>query len=287
MFAESFTEVRLARGLVDETARRHRRAWLRPLTGWQEAALSGATLDPRGVSELLCQSLARLGGYSDPSAELMDALTRYDRQRLVLCLRQSLFGDRLPLTLRCPNPDCGELADMDLEISSLLPDATEPVPEVVEVQTPQGRALLREPTGVDDQVMHTHRGSHRERSDALWARLVLELDGRPLDVDALTLETRQLLALGLERISRHPELSFVTRCPECGGWIELHLDPIALLARELELGAGRLVVEVHALAFHYHWTEAEVLALSRTRRWRYLELVKRQVEGRPLLDTWT
>ena len=39
MFAESFSEVLLSRGVVDASGVRHRQAWLRPLTGWQEAAL--------------------------------------------------------------------------------------------------------------------------------------------------------------------------------------------------------------------------------------------------------
>ena len=45
-------------------------------------------------------SVSRLGGYIDPGPEHMEALTRYDRQRLVLRLRESLFGDRLLLTVR-------------------------------------------------------------------------------------------------------------------------------------------------------------------------------------------
>lgn len=288
MFSETLQEVVLSRGLIDATGQRHRSAWLRPLTGAQEAALSGSQrLDPHGVSELLSDSVARLGGYADPEPALMGALTRSDRSRLVLWLRASLFGDRVLLTITCPNPACGELADMDLRISEIAPPPTALAPEAIEVATPAGAAVLREPTGEDDQHLAGLEGSHRSRAGALWQRLVT-LEGEPLsDWWALDAASRHQLALALHRMSQAPELSFVTRCPSCAGWIELHLDPVRLLRRQLALGAGRLLVEVHALAFHYGWGEAEILALSRTRRWRYLELLRRQVEGRPLLETWS
>lgn len=34
-----------------------------------------------------------------------------------------------------------------------------------------------------------------------------------------------------------------------------------------------LYKEVHHLAFHYHWAEAEILAMSRAKRRRYLALL--------------
>jgi hypothetical protein len=54
--------------------------------------------------------------------------------------------------------------------------------------------------------------------------------------------------------------------------------------REVGASAGRLLAEVHFLAFHYGWSEGEILDLPRTHRWRYLELLRNQLEGRPLVD---
>ena len=69
--------------------------------------------------------------------------------------------------------------------------------------------------------------------------------------------------------------------------MELDLDPMALLARELHTSADRLAAEVHCIAFHYHWSEDAILALPRTRRWKYLDLLRRELEGRPLVDGWS
>ena len=58
--------------------------------------------------------------------------------------------------------------------------------------------------------------------------------------------------------------------------------PVDLLARSLATGEQRLLAEVHSLAFHYGWSEADILALPRPRRFAYLELLRDQLEGRPL-----
>ena len=47
------------------------------------------------------------------------------------------------------------------------------------------------------------------------------------------------------------------------------IAPYGALART---PAG-LLAEVHRLAWHYHWSEAEILALPRHRRQQYLRLI--------------
>lgn len=42
----------------------------------------------------------------------------------------------------------------------------------------------------------------------------------------------------------------------------------------------RLYEEVHHLALHYHWSEAEILRLPRSKRLRYLGLLVRHFEQR-------
>ncbi len=51
----------------------------------------------------------------------------------------------------------------------------------------------------------------------------------------------------------------------------------AFLLQEMLRGARQVVEEVHALAFHYHWAEQEILALPRSRRRRYLDLIDDQL----------
>ena len=83
-----------------------------------------------------------------------------------------------------------------------------------------------------------------------------------------------------------PELDISAACPRCRRLIDIRIVPIELLARELELGSSRLLAEVHSLAFHYGWSEAEILGLPRHRRWQYLGLITAQVTGGSLTEDW-
>jgi hypothetical protein len=285
--------VELPHGLFDEDGACHRTAVLRPVTGHEElllAELGAAELGADGgaaeVSELLAATLLRLGGYDHVDGELAGALTRGDRQFLVLQLRASLYGDRISLVVRCPSPSCRALSDVDVRISDMAPAAAEPR-RWITCETPSGEAQVREPTGADD--LATGRGDRGDRAAQLWARLVM-LAGERVDAEgwrALPAATRHRIALALADGSRAPELFFLARCPTCGAGLEMGLDPFALLARELKSGGDRMLAEIHALAFHYHWPESEILALPRARRWRYLQLLGRELDGRPLLEAWS
>jgi hypothetical protein len=46
------------------------------------------------------------------------------------------------------------------------------------------------------------------------------------------------------------------------------------------MNLDRLYTEVHYLALHYHWSEREILALTRGKRRKYLGLLVKQLEQR-------
>jgi hypothetical protein len=281
--------VELPHGLFDDSGVCHRTAVLRSVTGQEELLLAETDAGPRVVSALLAALLERLGEFDEVDAGLTAELTRGDRQVLALELRAGLYGDRLPLVLRCPNPSCAALSDVDLRISTMVPAPVPDPPPVIACDTPSGPAQVREPTGADDDAVTGLAGDRNARAALLWSRLVV-LAGRQLGEDewpTLPAATRHAIAIALAGGSRAPDLVFRAHCPTCRAGLEMVLDPFALLARELRMGGERLLAEVHALAFHYHWGEREILSLPRPRRWRYLEILGRELEGRPILDGWS
>ena len=66
------------------------------------------------------QLLDRLGSYAPVTPDVVAALSRGDRDRLVLAVRAGLAGDEIRLIATCPNPDCGELVEVVLSIADLL-----------------------------------------------------------------------------------------------------------------------------------------------------------------------
>jgi hypothetical protein len=63
-------------------------------------------------------------------------------------------------------------------------------------------------------------------------------------------------------------------CAACGHRWHEPLDIAAWLWSEIEARARRLLLDVHALAGAYGWSETEILSLSESRRALYLEMVQ-------------
>ena len=102
----------------------------------------------------------------------------------------------------------------------------------------------------------------------------------------LSRDERQELALTLARADPGVSKDIALTCLDCRLPIAIHLNPLELLARELALGAPRLLAEVHTLAFHYGWAEKDVVALPRARRWQYIAFITAQITGGSLTSDW-
>jgi hypothetical protein len=78
----------------------------------------------------------------------------------------------------------------------------------------------------------------------------------------------------LARADPLAEISLSLHCPDCGSdWQEV-LDVVSFFWTEVEVRARRILAAVHALASSYGWSEAQILALSESRRALYLEMVR-------------
>ena len=58
--------------------------------------------------------------------------------------------------------------------------------------------------------------------------------------------------------------------------LRLQFDPQKYVLSELRADASSIHEDIHTLAFAYHWHEADILALPRRRRTRYVEMALEQ-----------
>jgi hypothetical protein len=70
------------------------------------------------------------------------------------------------------------------------------------------------------------------------------------------------------------DIELALACPACGQVSRHEFDVLAFFWSELQAWARNLLLEVHALAQAYGWTEPQVLALSPRRRRLYLEILR-------------
>ena len=176
-----------------------------------------------------------------------------------------MYGDRVSLVARCPAPGCEAMADVDVRLSALAPERPVEAPEVLTVTLPEGRAEVREPTGEDDALLADVAGL---TGGAGLAPVVSAGGGGWTGADAFGLvgDAGALAVRGgvgtRGRFDRSGpgdagSLSEVLRVAGVG------VGSVRAAGRELRGGAARLETEVHVLAFHYHWSEADILALPR------------------------
>ncbi|HSI51443.1 MAG TPA: hypothetical protein VLA61_24510 [Ideonella sp.] len=271
--------LRLPGGLVEHGVRQRGCAF-QPLSGALELALAEqierAADTPGAVTAALSLALAHLGG-TPASPARVDALCVADRQFLMRELAQHL-GDEQARGPRWLHSLCGHCAarfDFALE-PALLPVVEAPAgfPEA-EVRGDDGQLLrFRLPVGAD--LPELARQPDAELRRWLLHRLSLAPHALPQDPHGMDRLAERVEA-ALEDIAPAIVLQVQAQCPECGAACVVDLEPYGALQRR----TNDLLQEVHQLAWHYHWSEAQILALPRARRQRYLQLIDR---GRGLGD---
>lgn len=185
---------------------------------------------------------------------------------LLLRLRQHLIGDAVSAEARCSAAECGARVDISFSIAAYLAHHT--------------------PAGPAEQLSTDEPGWYRFADDDLEFRIPqvadhLAIAGSADPEHALvarcirgtpTSAQRARIEDAMEAIapSLYTEVEGV--CPECGVTVAATFDPLRYLLRELRDQSVRIYDQVAAIAHHFHWSEAEILALPRARRTRYAEV---------------
>lgn len=246
---------------------------LRPLNGHTEQALLAAEefgeSTPQFVTGVLAAIVEKVG-QEDFGVEKAADLCVADRQWLMLQLARHLNGDLVWLTSTCGV--CSSSFDVSVNISDLpvkVSGKDFPHPH----RSIQGfDVVLRVPTGLDQEALMDIDDESAPRF--LLERCVATVNGKSPEkkwLDALPESAIHEIETALEDVSPSVATSLALDCPECGADQVVKLNPYGFFRR----GSGGLLEEIHMLAFHYHWSEQEILSLSRQRRRAYLQLIDR------------
>lgn len=154
--------------------------------------------------------------------------------------------------LSCPH--CSERIEAELPLAALV--ALQPDEPAIAF----GPHQLRRPTGTDLRTIRTE-------GEAAWLQRWCNESGLPAQVADAALDT-------LAQADPLVGFEMACRCPACGEDTTIEIDLEALALQRLAEQQRRLLREVHALATHYGWSEAQILEVPAPRRARYLELIE-------------
>lgn len=226
-----------------------------------------------------CQSLpamlrpcALLDGVLGGTEGKAQALPLGRRDAQLLELQQALFGPTLDALAQCPH--CGERLEFNLRVADLrVPDVADVEPFVcldhngyhVRSRLPDSRDLAAAALAAD---VH-------EARDTLMHRCLLEAthDGRQLAPHELPESLLKQLGDAMSAADPQADTELALECPACAHCWNEPFDVGSYLLDSLEHWAERCFDQVHTLAQAYGWTEAQILALSPSRRARYIERV--------------
>lgn len=191
------------------------------------------------------------------------------RDALLLELRAQTFGPRIDGFAHCDH--CKEQLEVSMPARSLVADTVDA--DAVDVEHEGYRVVFRLPTSLD--VAAAERDHDEVAVDTLLARVIVSAEKDGVLVKTEDLPDEVVTAVGERAAALDPtsDIVFAPVCPACGSTSEVPFDIGAYLWAEVRFHARRLLAEVHRLAHAYGWREADILALSTSRRRAYLEML--------------
>jgi hypothetical protein len=287
-------------GYFDGRGGPHREALLAPPTGHDEEYL--ARLAPQApvasvVTGLLARCLLRVGDVERGGAALTRDLLVCDRDYLLVRLRELAFGPKVEAVLTCRRPECRLPMDVSFSLDE-LPFGRDGVsrrfftaqlsaPVTVEsggVREETRLVEFRLPTGADQEALAAETRADEGRALRRLLARTLRRVGSATGIDealvnALPEGAREEIAAEMKRLSPSVEIELEGECPECGTPFSTQLDVASFFIAEMRGSLHALERSVHFLAWHYHWSEREILSMTRRKRQRYVELLREELEG--------
>ena len=284
-------------GYVDEARTVHRRVELIPLSGREEEFLAGnhrresASL----VTTVLSRCVRRIGSIGPVSEDVARNLLVADRQYLLLKLREATFGDQVQATIVCPWPGCGNKIDIDFSIGDIPVKESEDKGPVYRVElSPEaaftdaqgqihGEVSFRLPNGGDQEAISPLVHENEARALSMLLKRCIQSIGplkKPGDelVNSLSPLARMEIERRMEVVAPQVDLTMEGDCPECEREFGLNFDLHEFFFGELRTSLDLLYRQVHYLAFHYHWSEREIMEMSKEKRHKYIEVLAEEIE---------
>lgn len=192
------------------------------------------------------------------------------RDRELLHTRIATFGPMASSFVACPR--CDEELEFDLDLRSLAGDEAPQDPiEPLVFDRDGWRVEYRLP--VPDDVGATAARGLRPTDLLTRCIVAARHDGAEVPPAAAAAALFDDLDAEMELADPLAGIMLRLECVSCPHEWRVRFDIAHYLWREVEIEAVRVLGEVHRLAHAYAWSEAQILALSPSRRRAYLAFV--------------
>jgi hypothetical protein len=194
------------------------------------------------------------------------------RDGFLLALRERLFGPRLIGIAACPA--CGDRVELDFAAVDVRVAPVGDRADRLTLSVEGYEVQFRLPNSLD-LVTIADAGDPHDSSRALLLGCVESAwhAGNSLPAELLPEQVAEALAERMASADPQADVQLALTCPACGQrWNEL-FDIVSYLWAEVDAWAIHMLRDIHTLALHYSWREADILAMSAWRRRVYLGLL--------------
>lgn len=195
------------------------------------------------------------------------------RDARLLALRERLFGPQLASLANCPA--CAERVELQFNVADVRVSPGAQSDAALTVQAGEYETAFRLPTSADLQQLDASAELAANRRRLFELCIVsAHRGGKEVPASALPDEIAQAVATRMAEADPQADVQLAVCCPNCGHQWEAPFDIVSFLWTEIHAWAMRMLREIHVLASAYGWHEADILALSPSRRQAYLELIQ-------------
>jgi len=239
-------------------------------------------LDPSHVLELAERGRAKspperavlllAAAYPEHNEESLANLTLSERDALLLTLRERTFGKKLRGLINCPA--CHLALSLDIDIDTFRSEARHSAHTHL-ARVADYEIRFRIPNTGDLLALKENANPERAWMH-LFERCVLEARcaRQPVPASTLPPEIAEEISRLIDEADPLADPQLAMECPGCGKSWRQAFDIAAYLWEEVAALARQLLVEVHALASVYGWSEERILGMSAWRRGMYLAMVE-------------
>jgi hypothetical protein len=228
------------------------------------------------VTQILQRCAHDAYGQSPTSQQLNDLEVGTRIEWLLTILARS-EADALTIVLTCANDACQQMMEVEISLTKLAALNRQAIQDAeLKVELQNLHLTLRKPKGSDQLRWQACAFDNEKQAQRalLWSLVV----GEHIVVDEQLIEESDLRLVDEAMRSFDPLVSFrlVVDCPYCE---EQHDYPVDLQGEALSRLHQKqaLVLEfIHRLAYHYHWSEAQILAMPEWRCARYLAMIEQE-----------
>jgi hypothetical protein len=194
------------------------------------------------------------------------------RDGYLLALRERVFGPRMASVAACPG--CGDRLELDFAAGDVRAAVAEEPDDLLALSVDGYDVRFRLPNSLDLAAL-VGASDPRGINHTLLLGCVEDVwrNGDKLAADRLPEQVAEVVVERMAAADPQADIQIALTCPSCERqWNEL-FDIAAFLWTEIDAWAVRTLRDVHTLALHYGWHEADILAMSAWRRQIYLGLV--------------